>query len=95
MGSISKYEILTGVGRGNMGVVSLARDPFLIQSLALKVAHRPTDGATHLCVGAASPRLISASDHLLDHGNEHRHSQVFERTRMRHPTLFYPEVFQS
>ena len=44
MESISKYEILTEIGRGNMGIVYLARDPFLIQPIALKVAHRITDG---------------------------------------------------
>ena len=45
MESINKYEILAEIGRGNMGIVYLARDPFLVQPIALKVAHRPGDDA--------------------------------------------------
>ena len=44
MESISKYEILSEIGRGSMGVVYLARDPFLLQPIALKVAHGRPEG---------------------------------------------------
>ena len=39
-GTIGKYEVIEEVGRGNMGTVYSATDPFSDRKVALKVAHR-------------------------------------------------------
>ncbi|MDX1432838.1 MAG: serine/threonine-protein kinase [Gammaproteobacteria bacterium] len=42
--SIGKYEIIRPIGDGNMGTVYLARDPFSLQDVAIKVATpKPAD----------------------------------------------------
>ena len=39
-GKIGKYEVIEEIGRGNMGTVYSATDPFSDRKVALKVAHR-------------------------------------------------------
>ena len=36
--TIGKYELIRPIGDGNMGTVFLARDPFTLQDVAVKIA---------------------------------------------------------
>ncbi len=36
--AIGKYELIRPIGDGNMGTVYLARDPFSLQDVAIKIA---------------------------------------------------------
>jgi len=43
--TIGKYELIRPIGDGNMGTVFLARDPFSLQDVAIKIATpKPADG---------------------------------------------------
>lgn len=43
--TIGKYELIRPIGDGNMGTVYLARDPFSLQDVAIKIATpKPADG---------------------------------------------------
>ena len=68
-GKIGKYEVIAEIGRGNMGVVYSALDPFSDHMVALKVAHQ--DQLEEM--GAQRFRKLffneARADSVLDHPN--------------------------
>jgi serine/threonine protein kinase len=68
---IAKYEIKRRIGRGSMGVVYEAYDPFVQRTVAIKVAH-------------TSPDMDAATVHKV---RELFFAEVFSAGRMHHPSV--------
>jgi serine/threonine protein kinase len=68
---IAKYEIKRRIGRGSMGVVYEAYDPFVQRTVAIKVAH-------------TSPDMDSATVQKV---REQFFAEVFSAGRMHHPSV--------
>ncbi len=68
---IAKYEITRRLGRGSMGVVYEAYDPFVQRSVAIKVAHYTED------VAATTQKKMS----------EAFFSEVYSAGKMNHPSV--------
>jgi serine/threonine protein kinase len=68
---IAKYAIKRRIGRGSMGVVYEAYDPFVQRTVAIKVAHTPTE------VDAATVQKL----------REMFFAEVYTAGRMHHPSV--------
>ena len=68
---IAKYEIKRRIGRGSMGVVYEAYDPFVQRTVAIKVAHTPMD------MDAAAVQKM----------RELFFAEVYSAGRMHHPSV--------
>jgi serine/threonine protein kinase len=68
---IAKYEIKRRIGRGSMGVVYEAYDPFVQRTVAIKVAHTPAD------MDAAAVQKM----------RELFFAEVYSAGRMHHPSV--------
>ena len=68
---IAKYEIKRRIGRGAMGVVYEAFDPFVQRTVAIKVAHSPED------IDAATRQKL----------REAFFAEVYSAGRMHHPSV--------
>ncbi len=68
---IAKYEIKRRIGRGSMGVVYEAYDPFVQRTVAIKVAHTPKD------MDASTVQKL----------RELFFAEVFSAGRMHHPSV--------
>ena len=69
--NIAKYEIKRRIGRGSMGVVYEAYDPFVQRTVAIKVAHAPID------LDAATVQKM----------RELFFAEVYTAGRMHHPSV--------
>jgi serine/threonine protein kinase len=68
---IAKYEIKRRIGHGSMGVVYEAYDPFVQRTVAIKVAHTPSD------MDAAATQKM----------REQFFAEVYSAGRMHHPAV--------
>src|SRR6056300_618082 len=68
---IAKYEIKRRIGRGSMGVVYEAYDPFVQRTVAIKVAHTSPD----------------MDDAAVQKVRELFFAEVFSAGRMHHPSV--------
>jgi serine/threonine protein kinase len=68
---IAKYEIKRRIGRGSMGVVYEAYDPFVQRTVAIKVAHTPPD----------------MDDAAVQKMRELFFAEVYSAGRMHHPSV--------